>query len=150
MKTLLPIFCLLPLLFTSCSDDDDPIRPRTCGPAITVGGGLITQEFDAFELVDATVNGQCLEVTIAATSCSSAGWSMELFTFGEVAESMPTQTSARLLFDDALDEVAFTCQVLLTETYTFDLSDYLTPDVLPTRFTLTGTGTGTDTTLLVR
>ena len=75
---------------------------------------------------------------------------MQLFTFGEVAESMPTQTSARLLFDDALDEVAFTCQVLLTETYTFDLSDYLTPDVLPTRFTLTGTGTGTDTTLLVR
>ena len=146
MKTLLPTLCLLALLLASCSDDDDPIRPRTCGPAITIGDGLITEEFDAFELVDARVDGLCLEVTIAATSCSSAGWSMQLFTFGEVAESMPTQTSARLLFDDGLDETAFTCQVILTETYAFDLSPYLRPSNLPTRLTLTGT----DVTLAVR
>ena len=141
MKSLLPTLCLLALLLSGCSDDDDPIRPRTCGPAITIGDGLITQEFDGFELVDARVDGLCLEVTIAATSCSTANWSMELFTFGEVLESFPTQTSARLLFDDGLDETDFTCQVILTETYAFDLSPYLRPATLPTRLTLMGTGT---------
>ena len=134
---------LLALLLPGCADDDDPAQDisRTCGPAITVGSELVNRQSDHFTLVDARVDGRCLEVTIAATSCSSTNWSLHLFTFGEVLESFPTQTSARLLFDDGLDETDFTCQVILTETYAFDLSPYLSPSSLPTRLTLTGTGT---------
>ncbi|CAH1001685.1 hypothetical protein LEM8419_02591 [Neolewinella maritima] len=140
MKRFFPA-CVLALLLTACGDDDDQIPRLLCGPDITIGDVLVAREFDSFTLVDAKVTDLCLEVTVSATGCSSQGWTMELFTFGEVAESLPTQTSARLLFDDGVDAAEFTCQAEVTETYSFDLSPYLTPDALPTEFTLTGLAT---------
>ena len=133
------MYALLPLLFvlSGCSEKEEAARPA-CGQAIVIGDVLVAREFDHFTLLSSSITDRCLEVTIAATGCSSQDWKMDLFTFGEVAESVPTQTSARLLFDDGLGDGDITCQALVEATYYFDLTPYLTDDVLPTEFSLVG------------
>ncbi|MBB4079786.1 hypothetical protein GGR28_002413 [Lewinella aquimaris] len=135
-------FLLLPaVLLTACNDDDDNAFRLACGPDIQIVDVIVEREFDDFHLDSARVTDLCLEVTISASGCGSQGWTLDLITFGEVAESYPTQTSARLLFDDGVADGDFTCAAYITETYTFDLSPYLTPGTLPTVLSLTGTET---------
>ncbi|MCP9234869.1 hypothetical protein [Lewinella sp. JB7] len=137
MKSLMLFALILGLSCTSCGEDD-AIPRLACGPDIKIVDVIVDPTGDDFQLLEARITDLCLQVTIEATGCSSQGWRMELHTLGEVAESQPTQTSARLIFDDGVPAGDFTCQAQIVETYTFDLSPYLTPQTLPTRFSLDG------------
>ena len=112
-----------------------------CGQEIQVRHPLPRLTSDNYQIVEASVDGRCLSVTISATGCSSQAWRVGLHTTGEVAESSPTQTSALLVFDDGVGENEMTCQAIIEETYRFDLTPYLDEGDLPTTFTLTGTET---------
>lgn len=127
----------LVLCFLSC-DKSDPATPRElCGSAIIIDADRMDADSDGFAIVDATVEGTCLTVTIATTGCSSQGWELDLVTSGNIAESLPTQSGARLIFANPAAG-GITCQAEIQETYVFDLSDYLTAGALPTLFTLEG------------
>ncbi len=133
-------YCLLllfPLLSSSCGEDEDCITPP-CGPDIEIVAEPQLPFSDSFSLLDARVDGLCLSVEVGASGCSSEGWSMRLLTDGNVLLSLPTQSGARLVFDDGVED--FTCQAFWTETFTFDLTPYL-GGAQPTYFSIAGTET---------
>ena len=110
-----------------------------CGPSIQVRDPMPRLTSDFFEIVQATVADRCLTVKLSASGCSTEFWRVALHTDGRVAESSPTQSQALLVFDDGVEEDGVTCQMIIEQSYTFDLAPYLTDAVLPTRFSLTGT-----------
>lgn len=129
---------LLTLFFMGC-EKSDPAEPRDlCGPAIIIDADRVNDDSDGFALIDASVEGRCLRVTIGTTACGSQGWELDLVTDGSVGESLPTQSSARLLFTNPAAG-GITCQAEIEESYVFDLSNYLDEGALPTQLTLIGT-----------
>jgi hypothetical protein len=135
MRTLFGFLLCSFLLFT-CSEEEDFAFDPACGPPIQIVDVLVVAEVDTFDLIEATVTDRCLTVTIGSSGCGTEGWSLDLVTLGQVAESNPTQTSAELLFDDGVPNGQPDCQAYFTETYAFDLSPYLTDGALPTVLTL--------------
>ena len=139
---LLPLLSVLGL--AACVRPDTTVANAAssdCGVLIQVRDPMPRLTSDFFQVVAATVEDRCLSVTISATGCSSDAWRVALHTDGRVAESSPTQTQALLVLDDGVEEDGVTCQMIIEETYTFDLQPYLTDAVLPTSFSLTGTDT---------
>ncbi|MGB3800647.1 MAG: hypothetical protein WA952_12605 [Lewinella sp.] len=142
----LPLLLLVLAAVSSCSKEEDfEFRPE-CGAPIRIVDALVEIETDDYRLLDLSVDDRCLSVRISATGCSAANFAMDLLTRGEVKESSPTQTSARLIFDDGVPAGDVTCQAEVEQTFSFDLAAYLTDGALPTNFTLTGL----DTTLLIQ
>ncbi|WP_116105931.1 hypothetical protein [Lewinella sp. IMCC34191] len=144
---LLPLLLLALAAVSGCSTDEDDsfdYRP-TCGSPIQIVDALVEIETDTYGLLDLRVDDRCLSVRIQATGCSSTQFRMDLLTRGEVKESLPTQTSARLIFDDGVPAGNVTCEALVEADFAFDLEPYLHDGVLPTQFTLIGL----DTTLLI-
>ncbi|PPK88187.1 hypothetical protein CLV84_1152 [Neolewinella xylanilytica] len=139
----------LPLLIalTGCSqlaDDELQFRPE-CGQPIQIVDALVELQTDDYTLLELTVEDRCLTVRIAATGCSGDQFGMDLLTRGQIAESTPTQTSARLIFDDNVTSGDVTCQAEFERQFSFDLLPYLNDGALPTRFSLIGL----DTTLSI-
>ena len=138
-------YLLTPLLFCclafQCADDEDL---RLCGEPIIVVNELLVG-YDTFHLVNVAVADRCLTVEIGASGCSPDGWALQLRTEGTIRESLPTQSTAHLTFDDGVAEGAGTCQAYYTAAYSFDLRPYLPEGSGPSLLTLEGL----DTTLLV-
>jgi len=78
---------------------------------------------------------------VSGTGCNPDEWTAQLVTDGSVAESSPTQTVARFVFDNQMPEDSIICQALSSVLYSFDLSPYLSPEVLPSNFTVLGPDT---------
>jgi hypothetical protein len=133
----LSLFILI-TVFMACEKADTNTPAPNCGRAIEINASRVNDASDNFALVAANIEGKCLTVTIAATGCGAQGWQLDLVTDGAIAESLPTQSAARLLFTDPAAG-GITCQAEIQATYEFNLSDYLTDDVLPTQFSLLDT-----------
>jgi hypothetical protein len=140
MKKRFPLLFVV-LILAACQDDDgpEPLLSVDCGEPIFLTDQTDVPASDAFDLIEVSTSGLCMDVTIGASGCSMDGWAMQLRSNGEVAESLPTQTSARLIFDDGVEGNNI-CLAYFTVTYTFNLSDYLSPGALPSNLTLTGPG----------
>jgi hypothetical protein len=134
MRYLICLFLFWAALSACSVDDTDLSLDTDCGVPIQLVDVLLTVETDTFQLLAARAVDRCLEVTIEASGCSTDDWTLDLVSLGEVAESMPTQTSAQLLFDDGVEGVS--CEALLQRSYFFDLRPYLTEQTLPSRLTL--------------
>ena len=140
MKRLLFALPLFLFFLAGCDDDSDVISfpPETCGTPIIIALSNDFPPSDGFTLVDHSVEGTCLTVRIGASGCSDEGWSLDLRTNGSVAESLPTQTNARLIFDDGVPGGGASCLAYFEQEHVFDLSEYLDEGALPTLLTLTG------------
>jgi len=131
-------FFLLAFLPACLDDDDSDNEPAFCGTPIVVADQTDAPASDNFTLVSHSTDGLCLTVTIGASGCSQEGWTLDLRTDGSVAESVPTQTNARLIFNDQVPGMGESCLAYFELTKTFDLSAYLTNGALPTVLSLTG------------
>ncbi|MEM6395112.1 MAG: hypothetical protein AAF741_02105 [Bacteroidota bacterium] len=134
---------LLPLLsifFFGCPGDDD-VTPANltpiCGELIQIVNE-IPDAADVPQAISATADGLCLSITIGFSGCSTDTWQMELFTTGDVAESLPTQTSVAFVFNDAGPDEDQLCQAFFSQTFEFDLTPYIA-DALPTILRIEGT-----------
>lgn len=145
MNYLLPSLLFLGLAF-SCEDDDDCLGcDLACDGRPIIIVDEVTTPSDRFSLVDIALEDRCLTVEIGASGCTDSGWTLDLKTDGRIAESLPTQSRARLSFDDAVEEDQPTCAAFFTRTYHFDLEPYLPEGGQPSLLTIEGA----DTTLLV-
>lgn len=134
---------LVLLIFTcgACQDDDDTGRLANCeGELIQIVADPLSPASDTYGISDVKAQGLCLSFTLTKTGCGSDAWTADLLTNGLVAESLPTQTGARIVFDDGVEDGGVICQAEISKEFTFDLSPYLGEGALPTTFTLIGTG----------
>ncbi|MEM1360062.1 MAG: hypothetical protein AAGF89_17775, partial [Bacteroidota bacterium] len=131
-------FFLFPLVFacTACQDDDDivplPSDPNCNGELVKIVADPLGPVSDTYGLSNVQIEGLCLSFTLTKTGCGSDGWTADLLTDGAVAESLPTQTAVRIVFDDGIDNGGVTCQAEISREFTFDLTPYLGEGALPT------------------
>lgn len=143
MKLLTLLFVVAVIPCCTCDEDMDlELLVPECGRLIEV---LPEEEWPAGPNLNnarvVSVDGTCVEISYTWVGCSDQGRPLRLLTTGDVAESLPTQTSAQLRFS-ALGGPD-PCVILEDQRDTFDVAPYI-GTALPTRLTLLGA----DTTLL--
>ena len=75
---------------------------------------------DDFDISDAIINGDCLEITVrVGGGCGDLNF--DLLAVNEVMESLPTQRNIRVILDDQ-----DFCKAMLQKTISFDLSSLRT------------------------
>lgn len=141
MRKMIVCLLVLPLLAFSCTKDE-ALSPD-CGADIQILESVEGLQSDTFLLESLEVDDLCLTIVIGASGCTSANWTLDMVTTGDISGNDPSESSATFLFDDGVSE--FTCQAYLTRDFSFDLSPYLSAEELPTELQLTGL----DTTLLI-
>ncbi|MEM9834849.1 MAG: hypothetical protein AAF828_00015 [Bacteroidota bacterium] len=130
------LFVLLSLTFFGCPSEDDPLV-LTCGEFIQLVSD-IPPAADVPQGIEASVDGFCLSITVGYSGCSSDSWTMELYSTGEIAESLPTQSRASFVFNDAAPGEDQACLAFFTKTFEFDVAPYL-QGALPSLLRIDGT-----------
>ncbi len=123
MKKTWPLFALMLCLFFACKKDEAPeVRTATCSTPTIVDADLYKDApDDYFEMLNATIDGDCLFLRIRfGGGCDVLD--AKLLDSGDIAESLPVQRTLRL----SLTDNDF-CKALVTENLTFNLSDIRTP-----------------------
>ncbi|WP_405576351.1 hypothetical protein [Winogradskyella sp. Asnod2-B02-A] len=93
----LVLFGLL-LMNTQCNEDDVAILP--CGLEIIIDNSTYN-DVESHAIENATITGNCLDISIYDSGCDSNNWVMTLVDSGAIAESMPPQRYLKLsLFND--------------------------------------------------
>ncbi len=106
--------------FFSCKSSATPETTSgrdkpSCGLGWTKNARPDTVRSDAFELLDATLNGRCMDITVRyGGGCGGADFF--LLWNGALAESAPAKATLRLILKDQ-DH----CRALLTKTLSFDI-----------------------------
>jgi hypothetical protein len=100
---------------TKSTDAASGREKPSCGLGWTQNAQPDTVSSDAFELLDATFNGRCLDITVRyGGGCGGADFF--LLWNGTMGESAPAQARLRLVLKDQ-DH----CRALLTQTLSFDI-----------------------------
>ncbi len=142
MKFLVALSFIVLSVVPSCNGDEDVLLPLPCDDQIeTISSINDLDSGDGFAISSMFLDGSCLLVEVSGTGCNPDEWTAQLVTDGSVAESSPTQTVARFVFDNQMPEDSIICQALSSVLYSFDLSPYLSPEVLPSNFTVLGPDT---------
>ena len=71
-----------------------------------------------FEIVSATISGNCLHITISSSGCDGNTWITSLIDRNAIAESSPEQRYVRLVLEN--DEE---CDAVFERLYNFDISE---------------------------
>jgi len=73
---------------------------------------------DFVNIMEATIDGDCLTITYSASGCSGDSWEVNLFDSGAVAESEPEQRYLRLSMTNPE-----ACLAVFTKSRSFDISN---------------------------
>ena len=144
MKYLILLFFASVVPCCNCDDDDLPVvvvDDFTCGIPVRIDASGAYE--DGPQVTRLTVNGTfgtCIDISYGVSGCDSESARGFLFTNGELAESLPTQTNVALHQDPSQ---AISCLAFFERRDTFDLATYI-----GTQSTLL-TIAGADTTVLI-
>ncbi|MGB3608505.1 MAG: hypothetical protein WA775_14370 [Psychroserpens sp.] len=101
---------------TQCDDDDFVEIP--CDQSVIVDSAFyVSAESDDYEIINFSLNDNCLALELSGSGCDGATWSMVLVDSGAVAESNPSQRFLKLIFSN--DEL---CTTAISQIRSFDLS----------------------------
>lgn len=121
MKKILPFLVILSLLISSCSDDDCPTNPVSCGiNALIVGDQTLDAvQTNNYQIQDVVLSGNCLEITISSSGCDPNNWSMNLFSDNTFFDIFPLQRYAKV---EVITNEA--CLAVFQKTVNFDLQPF--------------------------
>ncbi|SFR34215.1 hypothetical protein SAMN04490243_0796 [Robiginitalea myxolifaciens] len=109
---------LVCILFSCDTSDDDPPRSSQCGILAEVNENRWrSANTDGYVIESVMLEGDCLEITLAASGCDGESWEARLFDAAAIAESLPPQRDVRIDFSNP--EL---CDAFLQRTFVFDLS----------------------------
>ena len=92
--------------------------PSDCGAFVLESASKYeSSTSDSFEVLNATISGDCLVIDYAASGCDGSTWVVELVDAQQILESFPVQRKLRMLLDN--DEE---CDAVITRSVQFDLS----------------------------
>ncbi|TRZ42431.1 hypothetical protein [Robertkochia solimangrovi] len=122
MLKKLTYFCLLLVLF-SCRNDDDNAATASCTDngscdrCIRISNELYHQTNTMYyNIENASLNGDCLEITIGAGGCNGETWDIELVDSGSIIETGVPQRTLKIKF-----ESSELCEAYLHKTISFNL-----------------------------
>lgn len=115
-RSLACLTILLAILITACNKDHD--EKDACGPAIKNDAALYdTIRSDNHTILDAVVDGDCLQITFSAAGCDGKSWKTSMVAATTVTDPLPLSKSLKLGLEN--DEL---CMAVITRTISFDLS----------------------------
>ncbi len=127
------IVCMSVLLLNfQCDDDDVNLPPTDCDRYAFVDNDEYENATSAFfEINDASINGDCLEIEFTASGCNSESWILQVFSTDDILESFPVQRNIRavLINDEA-------CLAVFTRTLSVDLRNLQVEDAQQVRLNL--------------
>lgn len=115
-RIILSVFSIF--LVLSCSDDDE-VTTSACDFNITIDEErYLAPSPSVYNVSNAKINGDCLEITIQASGCSGDSWEIGLFSNYAITNGFTTYVA----FSLKLKNLEL-CEAYLTKTYSFDLSE---------------------------
>lgn len=116
LRIIVSLVCFsLLLLNFQCDEDDVKINP--CDEYVILDNQTYaTAESDFYAVLTATIEADCLEVSISASGCDPNNWELTLVDSENIAESMPPQRFLKLslITNEA-------CLAVFDKTESFDL-----------------------------
>lgn len=115
---LITFFILLSLF--SCNQDDTSGLPTE---AICDYTSLLSEDqyvnaaADELEILSLEIQGDCLQITFAASGCDGNSWDFKLIDSEQIMESLPIQRNVRLSLSNNEE-----CLAVISKTATFDLT----------------------------
>ncbi len=121
MKHLILLLCLVLVLFSSCSKDDDTTNLTNCESISSV---ISENDFNDIEttnysIISVNLNGDCLEVTLSSSGCDATPWGMELFSTNAFYNAYPLQRAVKVKLTN--NQV---CLAVFQKTKNFDLTPF--------------------------
>lgn len=116
LRQILKFFCF-GLLVLNFQCDEDDVNINLCdGYVILDNQTYATAESDFYTFLTATIEDDCLEVSISASGCNANNWELTLVDSENIAESMPPQRFLKLtvITNEA-------CLAVFDKTESFDL-----------------------------
>jgi hypothetical protein len=117
MKYVLLAIIVLLFSFISCQDDNGTGQLKCDLSARISKAEYPTAPDDPVEILDFSINKNCLIFSYSATGCNGNSWALELIDSGEVAESQPPRRNIVFVLHN--DE---TCENNVTGETSFDVS----------------------------
>ncbi len=103
--------------FDSLATDRVKLYPSVCGDKIKEDADLYKKETDYFNIISASISGNCLNIEVGSSGCSGESWRWELVDSEGIMESYPVQRNIRLILEN--QEM---CQAVFTQYLSFDLN----------------------------
>lgn len=116
LRQIMKLFSFgLLLLNFQCDEDDAPLHP--CDVIVIVDNETYaTAESDFYSVLNATIEEDCLEVSISTSGCDPDSWELALVDSENIAESMPPQRFLKLTITTNQD-----CLAVFGKTESFNL-----------------------------
>ena len=135
-RTLIVLIVFIGL--TSCDSDDDNVNSNavSCDFETIINADLYTNApNDELSINEATIIGNCLQLTFSANGCDGSSWVVKLIDSEEIFESLPVQRNLRL----SLENIE-ACTAVPTKTLTFDISELQIPNENQVYLNITNSG----------
>ncbi len=113
LKAIILVFLLL--MFNACEDEATDAS-SSCDVKAIISDEFDTATTDAYTIISASLERQCLAVEIGAGGCSGQSWKADLLVSKVVGFSYPSYVSLKLILED--DEL---CEAAIRRTFHFDL-----------------------------
>ncbi len=117
-KVLLYIAVVICSVNMTCEEEEDLYNDELCDKMTLVDENVFTNlESDHFNLINAEIINNCINITVGASGCDGSSWVFNLIDSGAVAESSPEQRYLKLqLLNDEL------CDAYFEKTISFNLT----------------------------
>ena len=108
-------------LSQSCDNGCDP-PPPACGQQVIKDNDLyLNASSDTFTITQATITGDCLEITISASGCDGDNWELALYDSEEILTASDGDPGPWRMLRLTLQNPEL-CEALITKTFSFDIS----------------------------
>lgn len=106
------------LLLSACTKKNNAVDNPSCGKAVIIDQNSYTKtDTTNYIITNATINGNCLEISFGSSGCSGNTWITELVDADAVLESNPVQRKIKLKLTN--NEL---CAAAFKKTVSFDIS----------------------------
>ena len=128
-KTIIIISILVAVSFQfSCSDNNDEQVSAFCDKLVLIDNDVFQNRSDddgtsrnAFEIINAEIEGDCLSITIRSGGCDGSTWTLDLVDADRVAETAIPQRDLKVFLENTE-----TCNAIAELTVSFEINSLRT------------------------
>ncbi len=102
---------------------DPPLDQPTCDQQVVIDNDLYQNAIsNEFTISEATIAGNCLQITINTSGCNGDNWDVALYDADEILTASDGDAGPWRMLRLTLDNPEL-CEAIITKTYCFDISN---------------------------